>query len=208
MRRTILLSAITLSLFVSSASANIVVDEVAVAFHKTTLAVGSVIDTAIEAVSEILGLHSQKVSLTHGRTISPAEMFQDAQLGTTLQPEEDPSLILASLYPELVRIDPPSSSQKLSANKGSMVLRELKKQEEQEDLTASEYTALATKVSQDASSAVPLLMGSGPTKSAVINWDGVTYDQNPNTEADALVAKMASTHTRNLNSALLAAAGR
>ena len=207
MKKAILLSAIIIFLFTGSASARTVVDEFSDAFHKTTVKVGSVIDSALETVAELLGLHDQKVAKTLHHSISPSEMFKDAKLDGTLPVEENSSLILSSMYPELARVDASSSAQRLNTKKGSLVLSELKRQEEREDLTASEYTALATTVSQDASSAVPLLVGTGPTQSAVINWDGVTYNQNPNAETDALLAKMASTHTRNPNSALLSKAG-
>ncbi|MBY0462426.1 MAG: hypothetical protein K2Q34_04520 [Alphaproteobacteria bacterium] len=207
MKKTILLSAIILPLFIGSASANIVVDEMADVFHKTAVTVGGAIHTVIEAVSEVFSPHGQKVSPVHGRTLSPSEMFHNAKVDDMPQAEENSSLVLASMYPELARVDPPSSVQKLS-NKGSSVLKELKRQEEKEDLTASEYMFLVSEVSQNASSAVPFLVGQGATESAIINWDGVTYDKNPNADADALLAKMASTHTRNPNSALLSKAGR
>lgn len=208
MKKTILLSAITVSLFISSASARTMLDDASDALGRTTRSVGSVIGSVIETVSELLGLHNQKVAATSRHSISPAEMFQNAKLNEVPHAEEDSSLVLASVYPELNRADAPSSAQKLSQSKGSSILKELKRQEEREDLTASEYTALVAEVSQDASSSVPFLISSGKTESAVINWDGVTFDQNPNAETDALLAKMSSTHTRNPNSSLLFKAGK
>ncbi|MBY0282060.1 MAG: hypothetical protein K2W94_07910 [Alphaproteobacteria bacterium] len=206
MKKTILLSAIILPLFIGSASANIVVDEAAEIFHKTTLAVGSAIDKTIDVVSEILGLHSQKVSPSKGHTLTPSEIFEHADVaGMIPQTKEDSSLIFASVYPELVVPDVLSSAQKLS-NKGSVVLMELKKQEEKEALTAYEYTNLENVVSQNASSAVPYLVDDGKTKSAVIDLKDVTFNETPHTEEDALLAKMVSSHSHNPNSTLLSKA--
>lgn len=207
MKKIILLSAITVSLFISSASARTMLDDASEVLGRTTRSVGSVISSVIETVSELLGLHNQKVAATQRHSISPAEMFQNVKLNEVPYAEEDSSLVLASVYPELNRADAPSSAQKLSQSKGLSILKELKKQEEREDLTASEYTVLVAEVSQNTSSSVPFT-SSGKTESAIINWDGVTFDQNPNAETDALLARMSSTHTRNPNSSLLFKAGK
>lgn len=207
MKKIILLSAITVSLFISSASARTMLDDASEVLGRTTRSVGSVISSVIETVSELLGLHNQKVAATQRHSISPAEMFQNVKLNEVPYAEEDSSLVLASVYPELNRTDAPSSAQKLSQSKGLSILKELKKQEEREDLTASEYTVLVAEVSQNTSSSVPFT-SSGKTESAIINWDGVTFDQNPNAETDALLARMSSTHTRNPNSSLLFKAGK
>lgn len=201
MKKTILISAIAVSLFMNSASAGTVVDELSQAFGTTAKVVGHVIDK----VSEILGFSTQSPTIYKRTLPSPSKMFQNAE-SDRVPAEENHSLLFASLYPELSRLPAKPTAHHL-ARERSAVLNELKKQELERDLIASQYTALVAQISQNDSD-IPFLIGEGQRQSSVSNWDKLIFDQNPNSEMNALLAKMASNHAQNPNFSLLIKAGK
>lgn len=209
MRKTILLSALAVSLFINSASARSVIDEAAdglsTVFHKTTLAVGKAIDSALDTFAEFLGMQPVKPTTVVKPSVSVAQMYHDAKIDGLPQPEEELNLVLAGMYPELNRAAVPLPADKLK-NAGSSVLKVLKKEDARQDFIGGEYAEIAAKVSQNGSP-VPYISGTGETKSIVLDWGSVTYNTDPDAEMGALLAKMASTHTQNRFSSLLIKAG-